>query len=508
MGFGELYVRNGFGGVWVTGELQMSTGEKILKSKKSNPFFRWLPKLANGSLWVLAVCFAVLTGYVVVTNHRGEGARRQLLSHLDNVGVSTADPSAWMPAKKRAKIRLYLLAGAAPVQQQDLPIELSAVMDLPQGKALESGDWCAKVERYIEANSAYLALLDKVSSSKSLGISLLSFGNKSVCDMGRVQDGLRQAFRTQRLLCFRSVCRGDDEQAVKSCNDMLRLSSLLSTQAPFGVWLTRSSLGSYLLDSFQYLLSQMEPDSRLLEKSCNLLRNEAKAISLEAQCLAELQLARRWLENFDLWFLRVANESKRYYEDMDEPVPRWVAEDLTLVPSMKLRESLRWFRGWSAICPGSYKLRVAGKVRKLLQVQQDAKKLSEAALAGRCRNMLAQEADLDVGYAGLLRSIIEISQYRAELRVIRAGLLAEIYRREYGRWPEDLGSLKKSGLQDPFCESSLKYEITEKGRVIYSVGRNGKDDGGRYGGLSGANDDVSIRLIDVQLRNTGTRGAK
>jgi len=57
------------------------------------------------------------------------------------------------------------------------------------------------------------------------------------------------------------------------------------------------------------------------------------------------------------------------------------------------------------------------------------------------------------------------------------------YRADRGTYPADLGALVHKYLpampEDPFSAGPLRYKREEAGFLLYSVGPNGKDDGGR-----------------------------
>ncbi|MCR9119854.1 MAG: general secretion pathway protein GspG, partial [bacterium] len=61
-------------------------------------------------------------------------------------------------------------------------------------------------------------------------------------------------------------------------------------------------------------------------------------------------------------------------------------------------------------------------------------------------------------------------------------LAIELYRREHGKLPAELSDLVPDFLDevpiDPFTGDPLIYRVDEDAIVIYSVGRNGVDDGG------------------------------
>jgi hypothetical protein len=70
----------------------------------------------------------------------------------------------------------------------------------------------------------------------------------------------------------------------------------------------------------------------------------------------------------------------------------------------------------------------------------------------------------------------------ALLRCGLAAVAAERYRREHGNWPKTLADLVPAYLPavplDPFDGEPLRYRRTGGGAVIYSVGEDGRDDGG------------------------------
>jgi hypothetical protein len=69
------------------------------------------------------------------------------------------------------------------------------------------------------------------------------------------------------------------------------------------------------------------------------------------------------------------------------------------------------------------------------------------------------------------------------LRCAVTGLAIERYRRDTGRWPDSPGNLVPQYLAeeqlDPFDGAALRYRRLEDGVVIYSVGPDRKDHGGR-----------------------------
>jgi hypothetical protein len=96
--------------------------------------------------------------------------------------------------------------------------------------------------------------------------------------------------------------------------------------------------------------------------------------------------------------------------------------------------------------------------------------------------------------------------HQARLRCLIAALAAERYRRAHGRWPESLDRLTPEWLADvppdPFTGRPLRSARLADGLVIYSLGYDGKDDGGRLAANWGPNEDgdLGFRLWDVPHR--------
>jgi hypothetical protein len=95
----------------------------------------------------------------------------------------------------------------------------------------------------------------------------------------------------------------------------------------------------------------------------------------------------------------------------------------------------------------------------------------------------------------------------AALRCAAAALAVERYRLRHGRWPENLDALVPDLLRavpaDPFDGRPLRYRRTAAEVAVYSVGPDGKDDGGRIAPQDvGKKDgpDLGFRLWPVERR--------
>ncbi len=109
---------------------------------------------------------------------------------------------------------------------------------------------------------------------------------------------------------------------------------------------------------------------------------------------------------------------------------------------------------------------------------------------------------------------------KAGLLVVQTALAVEEYRLRHGRWPESLGDLAPDLLDavpdDAYSDGKLLYLIEADGVVVYSVGENGVDYGGRSGdeawleASAGAHTrtdetDLAFHLLNPELRGARTR---
>jgi hypothetical protein len=80
----------------------------------------------------------------------------------------------------------------------------------------------------------------------------------------------------------------------------------------------------------------------------------------------------------------------------------------------------------------------------------------------------------------------------------------EAHRRQHGQYPKELDALAPRYLKqiplDLFSGKAMIYRPTADGYLLYSVGQNGKDDGGQTYGEDPAGDDLRVRMPPPELR--------
>lgn len=72
-----------------------------------------------------------------------------------------------------------------------------------------------------------------------------------------------------------------------------------------------------------------------------------------------------------------------------------------------------------------------------------------------------------------------VAASHARVRLVETKLALLLHRSQQGSFPSDLGHLGKN--IDPFTDDSLVYSPTATTFVLYSVGRDGQDNGGKHG---------------------------
>jgi hypothetical protein len=137
---------------------------------------------------------------------------------------------------------------------------------------------------------------------------------------------------------------------------------------------------------------------------------------------------------------------------------------------------------------------------KALNQQVEMAKLPVEDQTGNTQG--AQPAFLDLGLAGAFDKVVRsFKRSKAHLRAAAAAVAAERFRLDKGRWPRALTELTPNWIGkvplDPFTGQALLYRALPDGVVIYSVGEDLKDHGGRF---RDTNDDYQPDKLDVGFR--------
>lgn len=97
------------------------------------------------------------------------------------------------------------------------------------------------------------------------------------------------------------------------------------------------------------------------------------------------------------------------------------------------------------------------------------------------------------------RALGEAARHTVRLRVVRVALSVELFRLKTEGLPEELSALVPDYIdtlpEDPFDPAGFRYKKLDKGYMVYSVGPNGRDDGGEHDYLAeNAPDDIAFTV--------------
>jgi hypothetical protein len=141
-----------------------------------------------------------------------------------------------------------------------------------------------------------------------------------------------------------------------------------------------------------------------------------------------------------------------------------------------------------------------------LPVEQQVARMEELRAAEQDLPQLARQI-----FAASIKTAAAFHQDQARLRCATVMVAVERYRVANNRWPDTLPELVPAYLPkvplDPYDGAPLRYRRLSDGVVIYSVGADGKDNGGKLtDGRTREGIDVGFRLWDVSQRRQPAAG--
>jgi hypothetical protein len=252
--------------------------------------------------------------------------------------------------------------------------------------------------------------------------------------------------------------------------------------------LVRMAISSIAVRSLEQTLFRTTPDDAALEAAQKALADEA---------------------GFDALLVAWRGERATLFGMLE-------AVDSGKVPLAQIQETFRNFgkdAAWPADAgPGSPALKSARvwSLRFMTPLVEVAKKplpVQPAALAalrpGQPPALLAPLLDLQNQLSG---GGVQGAYHRraALLRSAVVAVAAERYRLKHGRWPLEVkeidAALVATPPTDPYDGAALRLRRVDGGLVVYSIGGNGRDDGGDLGDRGLEAPDVGFRLSDAEKR--------
>ncbi len=261
--------------------------------------------------------------------------------------------------------------------------------------------------------------------------------------------------RFTRLLMAEAFWRkqqGDMDGAMESCVIALRLTRRLGDEPTLITFLVQDTMFAITASTLKRLLDDKDASARAywallaelqaFDIDCDFVR------SLQMERVTELALCNWWMSKPQSILIRGV-------------IARAALEMLACMEQVLaiLRQGVPY--DWATL----------ERLRKKLESRQQP-----LAFLGLGRELAKTSLET------YLKSIPKAAQFHARHRLAMVAIALKLYRREHGRYPENLQALVPRYLPqvplDPFDGKPLRYQRLKSGFKLWSVGPDLKDDGG------------------------------
>lgn len=527
---------------------------------------RWTLRRILKSLLFLVILLAVVLSSAFFIdawriNSRGEARRQQLLDRFEQRGIPAVGrrtgaeiiTGAWAklgaalagdqeaipdeePSEETSEEANRLFQGALGLTTS-LPDDLdTATEQIPRPGAPIPPDAAQIFRRAMENRHRILDLALTAASHHNVTFELNTSQANPRDDETRVLEQLHEWLRGRSL---HHQVRGDVEAALRTDRAMLILATNFRP-VPKPSSLTgaiRSACLWTAAESLEHTLSRTEPTAQQLDRFIPLLHrgqqmNDPRPLLrlLCGQWRHRLQRPDQHLHQtlrntLSLLHNKALGSSRPPgVANTDAPPPH-----ITVAGQLKgtairigadpadgrqLRPDLRWQYRLRlmdhALRPGRLKLHLADEAEQRLDFYDTVRDAPLPEFARRVTEA-EEEADSRPGPFLFPWPIMDSQvQSIAMLRAAATAIRIEQYRIQHGRWPDALDDLPEPAdneppRTDPFTGDSLRYKQTDHGRIVYSLGPNRADDGGRSGfdfEMQREYDDQGFTLIHPDHRGT------
>jgi hypothetical protein len=294
---------------------------------------------------------------------------------------------------------------------------------------------------------------------------------------------------------------GDPDAALATVRALVHASGPLADGPTLMNVLVAVALRVCVAQDLERVLAQGEPSPAALDATRRVLEAELDRPML----LAALRGQRASLEDT----VRALDEGRVIWDEVTN-LPYW--SDPRIRTGRTAAD--RWL---SRLAGGGFtRANATAAVRHYTWLIECLKECPDGLLA-RSGEWAALRRQLPRGVASYFDSLVrydaDMRRDEARFRAAAVALAAESFRRAEGRWPKRFDELVPKYLtavpRDPFDQAPLKLAGRGDGLVIYSVGPDGKDDGGALRPEDQRNgEDVGIRLWDADRRRQPPPPAK
>jgi hypothetical protein len=300
------------------------------------------------------------------------------------------------------------------------------------------------------------------------------------------------------LLNYDVLLRAQDEDpegSLESCRAILNCARAIGNEPIFNSQLTRLACRSMAVYGLERSIAQGEPSAAALAALQSLLEKE--------ETEPVLRIAVRGQRAEADWVMNAVQQgevtpeavfkAQGHSQEQIKSLRYWGIEKEPEVVWRSITNQRAGLLRWYNQAVEATKLPVAPQDARLQQLVVQAKKAPPLVVV--FRSVTPWTAKL-------------FHRNQARLRCAIVAVAAERHRRERGGWPKSLAALVAAGYlpaipTDPLDGLPLRWKPLADGVVIYTIGEDGKDDGGKLdwmAGHSGHGVDYGVRLWDAGRR--------
>ena len=315
-----------------------------------------------------------------------------------------------------------------------------------------------KVGRILEANRDVLELLDRAANMPQCDWdSGIEYGMVACM---RPLGPIRSLAKLLSMRCKYLIINGDSDGAVNSIISALKMAGAQERQSILIVYLTRVGCVSLACSDIQYVLENSQPSEATLTKLQQVLLERD-----QPQALVRVMMAERVYSNS----LRI--------NVMHDDIKQQLREDGSMA---NLQDK------WPVnICRSPFARQLTvGYLHDIAEFIEVARKpwpgIYHASKKYALRDKSLFGKILSPAWEKI---VVQHGRCLALVRWARAAIAVHRYQRDNGKVSDTLQDLVPKYInavpQDPFSGKEMLYKHDQSGYVIYSVGENLKDDGGK-----------------------------
>ena len=486
-------------------------------------FRRWTRRLWAGFKLLVLLLIVGGVGYVLWTNYQGEQAKQRVLQEMRDRNLPTsveAMRERLIPEGHGENGAKYYRAAFELASDFDGPTENlpiigvhGPVMPAP-GRPLPS-DWKHPLKRFVEDNAELYQLLDEAQGRDHF-VYGVNFGPYWQADIDAVS-GLRSVACSLQLRALHRELSGNADEAGEAIADILNASHSFRHDRFRIVDLVRISILALAYNDLHALLSRQTLSTSTLRQLDKAFARERKHLDMATSQKMEVAATAERLDSIHKYTAMQVYSNEHGYEMANRMRVKWnkmlsdtfgraelpsnlAAKRPSPWNKWLIRTTLNVDRVHKSLIPGAYEVSLADTIEGRMTMIQRWERNPEATrrnLALRNDDPKTQRSEYEASLTALAGTL---GHMWAGVRITRLAIGAELFRIEHGRWPANPEELTDNWRSDPFSDEDLRYKHFEEGIVVYSVGRDGEDDGGLQTDVFEPDKDIAFRLFDPGVR--------